>query len=251
MARAAEDHRRALEAAEAMRHAEARAVLAETATSMSRLAAALSHELNTPLGVLKSSVETLVRAVNRSRPVNEPGRFPEVVEELRSSIIASIDRLSGIVSRLQRITNLDRAEVQPIQLGQHLNDVVATLATDKDIRVELPELPAVVCRPQVLSAIFSILLHNCVSRQVFVRAGAAANSLLLRIEQPGHVIPEATLDELFDPAFRVVDGRMATGNWGLFSARQVMRELGGDVTADSNESSGTVFTVIIPRECQP
>ena len=55
-------------AMEAQRQADAareRALLAESAVTMERLAASLSHELNTPIGVLRSATETLVRAFRK------------------------------------------------------------------------------------------------------------------------------------------------------------------------------------------
>jgi signal transduction histidine kinase len=39
---------------------------------------------------------------------------------------------------------------------------------------------------------------------------------------------------------------MSTGNWSLFGARQLVRELGGDVQGESSAAGGTVFTVLIP-----
>jgi signal transduction histidine kinase len=63
-------------AMKAERQAEAereRALLAESAISMERLAASLSHELNTPIGVLKSATHTLVRGVQKRSGFAEGG----------------------------------------------------------------------------------------------------------------------------------------------------------------------------------
>jgi signal transduction histidine kinase len=66
------------------------------------------------------------------------------------------------------------------------------------------------------------------------------------LHAPELLISEEDLTDLFDPAFRILEGRMSTGNWSLFGARQLVRELGGDVQAESSAAGGTVFTVLIP-----
>src|SRR5262249_37435245 len=53
-------HQQALRSFEELRRAQGRLLLSETAASQGRLAAALSHELNTPIGAVSSAVETMV-----------------------------------------------------------------------------------------------------------------------------------------------------------------------------------------------
>jgi signal transduction histidine kinase len=52
---------------------------------------------------------------------------------------------------------------------------------------------------------------------------------------------------LFDPAaFHVSAGRVAAGNWSLFSCRQIIREHGGEIDVQSEESKGTTVVVTLP-----
>jgi len=242
----AESRRRALEAAELMRHAETRAVRAETASAMTRLTAAVSHELNTPLGVLRSSVETLGRAVEKSRASGDVARLQKQAEMLAAPILAAAERMSSVVTRLQRITNLDRAEVQRIDLNALLVDVAQLAAEQCTVVVEACELPAVVSQPQALSLAFSALFSHQRQVETRVRGDRQGEFARVVVEQPGIVIGEEGLLELFDPSFRLVDGRIGTDNWSLFSARQLIRELGGEICVRSGEPEGTVFTVTIP-----
>jgi len=248
LAQLAEARSRALEAAEMVRYAESRAVLAETATSMGRLAAAVSHELNTPLGVIKSSVQTLARTIEKSRSGDDVTRLLPIMEELSRSIVTSAERLSDVVLRLQRITNLDRAELQEIRLGDLLMDIVQLTLPDVERKIvwEVQDLPKVLSRPQYLSVVFSSLLQHCHPGEVRIRANVAGDCLQVRIEQPHCFLAESDLLELFEPSFRVVGGNVRTANWGLFTARHVMRELGGDVSAASDARTGTTFVVVIP-----
>jgi signal transduction histidine kinase len=246
--RIADNRRLALEAAEMLRHAETRAVMAETAASVGRLAAAVSHEINSPLGALKSSVETLLRTVEKCRSANDPARFFAIAEDLCGSILSSAERLNAIAARLRRVTNLDRAEVQELDLVHLLGDVAQVVAAgDLSLfRLERTTIPAVISKPQTLSAIFASILEYCRPEGAAITARHNGDTVLVSIEQPGLVLPEAELSELFDPSFRAVAGKIATENWGLFSARFLIREIGGDLYVDSTPERGTVLNVLVP-----
>ena len=82
-------HKRTLETAEKLRNAEARNLLSENAASVGRLAAALSHELNSPIGALVSGVDTLLllaaRQAHSSRRSSSVCLFCKTNCENRSS----------------------------------------------------------------------------------------------------------------------------------------------------------------------
>jgi two-component system, NtrC family, sensor kinase len=103
---------RSLESAEQLRRAETRVLLSDHAASLGRLAAALSHELNSPIGALKSAVDTLllINARLATAESAERERLLRLQADLRRSLHQSSSRLAQIVGRMQRFTNLDRAE---------------------------------------------------------------------------------------------------------------------------------------------
>jgi len=55
------------------------------------------------------------------------------------------------------------------------------------------------------------------------------------------------LGAIFDPGFKVAGNRVLTGNWSLFSSRQIVREHGGDIHIHSAEGQGTTVSVTLPR----
>ena len=106
--------------------------------------------------------------------------------------------------------------------------------------------------------VFSNLLNNAAqyrSREhpVLIEASGSADCITVRVCNRGPVIPAASLRAIFDPLVQLsVDasqaGRDSTSlGLGLFIARQITLAHGGTISADSGESSGTVFTVRLPR----
>jgi signal transduction histidine kinase len=258
-----EMHQRALRASEDLRRTQAKLLITENAAVMGRLAAALSHELNSPIGVLTSAVETLATAAAKNGPAShaERERVQKVVSETRRAGMESADRLRTVVARMQRFTNLDRAEVQAVQLNDLIADVIALLEPDSVGKANIefcpaPLLPRLTARPQQLSAVFANLIGNAVaagdgSGHVRILTTAApVNSpshIEVTIQDSGRGMTEEELRDAFNPAsFRVSGQRIAAGNWSLFSCRQIVQEHGGDIEISSIAGQGTTVKVTLP-----
>src|SRR5262249_44739338 len=99
----------AIRTAEALTGAQLRAQLAETAISIGKLAAALSHEINSPLGVLRSGIETLA-AIERSP--EKHAQMADTREQLFASVLESAARIEDVTQRLRRFVNLEEAEMK-------------------------------------------------------------------------------------------------------------------------------------------
>ncbi|MDZ4803052.1 MAG: HAMP domain-containing sensor histidine kinase [Bryobacteraceae bacterium] len=254
-------YRDMLEASENLRMAEARNLLAENAASVGRLAAALSHELNSPIGVLVSSVDTLLLLAARQATSAEAEQQRLVVlqNDLRRSIRTSTTRLGEIVARMQRFTNLDKADVQLANINEILSDVTALLEPNwkgkAEVVLELQPVPPLVCRPQQLSALFAGLLGNAVEAtngdgRVSVATREKGTDVEIEIADNGHGLAEEQVRDIFDPGFRVEKGRVSSGNWSMFSSRQIIREHGGDITLTSAPGKGTIVIIILPADNQ-
>jgi signal transduction histidine kinase len=251
-------HQRALRTSERLRDAEKQLLLSENAATMGRVAAALSHELNSPIGVLTSSVDTLNALARRisTAPAGDQDRLRMVLEDITRSGRESAERLRGIVSRIQRFTNLDRADVQSANVNDLIADVVALVRAERvgaaPVTTDLQDVPHVICRPQQLSAVLSNLLSNALNAvgldgHVSISTRAVERAIEILIEDDGRGINPDDVATIFDPAaFRVTKGRVAAGNWSLFSSRQIVREHGGDITLESVNGKGTTVRVLLP-----
>jgi signal transduction histidine kinase len=251
-------HQKALRTSEMLRETEKRLLLSENAATMGRVAAALSHELNSPIGVLSSCVASLghlAKRITEASP-SEQARLRTVLDDLSRSGQQSAERLRTVVERIQRFTNLDRADVHSINLNDLLLDVVALVRAEHSgraaVTTELKPLPPVVCRPQQIGAVLSNLVSNAVDAagdhgEVVISTRELADGAEIRIEDDGRGIPAEELARLFDPAaFRVSEGRIAAANWSLFSCNQIVREHGGSIEISSERDRGTRVRVTLP-----
>ena len=112
-------------------------------------------------------------------------------------------------------------------------------------------MPAVLCRPQQISAVLASLLRNAVQAvdgtgRVELSTSRENNSVAIRISDNGRGLSPDQVANIFDPGIRESGGRMAAGNWSMFNSRQIVREHGGDIAIASHQGRGTVVTVMLP-----
>jgi signal transduction histidine kinase len=241
---------------EELREAQARLLVSQSAASQGRFAAALSHELNTPLGSLKSAVDTLGRAFDKLQ--ENPAllvRYREVFTSARHTARESSQRLEEALARMRQLANLDRAETQTVDVSELCASTVALLRPElegrAEVKLELKPLPSLTCRPQQMSAVLSNLLRNAAAAMdnygvIHVVSHRRGTDIVVEVRDNGRGIAAERLSHLFDPAFHVQGRRVATTNWGLFVSRSIVVEHGGQIEIDSAEGKGTTARVRLP-----
>jgi len=234
-----------------------RALLSENAISVGRLAAALTHELNTPLGALKSSIDTmLVLAAKQATASPEQQQRLVIVQgELRGSVNDGMQRLKNVIARLQRFIDLDHTERQLTDLNELLGNVAILLrpALPENVKLEFDfhPVPPITCRPGQLTSVFSSLVSNAINAvrgegRIVVSIDKVDSLARVRVRDNGQGMEESELETIFDPGFRVTAGRVSTGNWSLFSSRQIVFEHGGEIQISSAPGKGTTVDVLLP-----
>ncbi len=229
-------------------------LVSESAVSISRFAATLSHELNSPLGALSSALETL-EIIEMRREQGGDLKRAGIERELIVNARRALGTLGQVVGRMQRFTNLDRAETSSVSLEQMLRDVAAMAANglSGDTRIELAigALPSLTLKPQQISSVFSHVLHNAVeasngAAKIDVSAQRLNGAVEIVFRDYGKGLTPDEVAGVFQPEIRARGSRMGAANWGMFTARQVVREHGGEIEIDSTPGQGTAVTVKLP-----
>lgn len=234
------------------------ALIYERAASLGKLAAAVSHELSSPIGVLTSSVDTLLVLAARqaTAPPSEQQKLVTLQAELRQTVGQSTKRLQKIVARMQGLTNLEETAVDLADLNELLREVAAHFDADAaksgiQLEMDLEPLPPLACRPRQLSAVFSSLLSNAAKAinshgRIVISSRDEGSEIEIRVQDNGRGVPASEIETIFDPGFMEKSGRISTRNWSLFSARQIILEHGGEIRIDSQEGRGTTVVIALP-----
>lgn len=246
-----------LQATQDLRDAQSQLLRAEHSATMVHLSAALAHELSQPVGAVASGIETLLLLCARHAQTPAAGQARLVVLEgdLGRSLRESMARLKTIVNRIQRLTNLDEAVTRRANLNDLIQDAVGLVKPQAhqgvDLVLDLGPVPEITCRPQQLIAVFCNLLLNSFQAiegegRVAVASRRKDGRLEVEIADSGRGIAPERLAHIFDPGFQVADGRVSTGNWSLFTSRQLIQDTGGDIRIHSTEGKGTTVSLSLP-----
>lgn len=233
-----------LESSRELSRAEIRRFVAQSAATTSRMAAALSHELNSPVGALKSSIDTLAVLAERRQSASgeQLVRIESLEKQVRRSSRDAALRLQQVVQRMQRVTNLDRAEVQKVDINSLLKDVVYLLDSEsrlrmREVKLSLGEVPEVTCRPQQISAVLSNVLGSAVDMAggpISLETRLRDGEVEIWMQGAGPALSSSETQAIFDPGFAERSGRIQSANWSLFMARQVLRENGGEMRMEKD-----------------
>jgi signal transduction histidine kinase len=203
-----------------------------------RLLAALGHDLRSPLTAMRV----------RAEMVDE--------DETRESLVASIEEMQEMVdATLAFARGMASSEVyETVDLKTYLKQLQAdmidgfTLDTANSISVRL--------RPQSVRRALRNIIENAQrygggAEVTFVHD---AEYVQIRVSDNGPGVPEAELEQVFEPFFRLEKSRSReTGGTGLglSIARTIVRAHGGEVALTNRTEGGLLVTVTLPLETEP
>ncbi|MFZ5863963.1 MAG: sensor histidine kinase [Nitrospirota bacterium] len=220
-----------------------------------------SHELRTPVSVIKSYCEVPLR---RDRTVEE------YKERLRT-ILRHTEKLSTLIDNLLTLSRLEHRSVPLTKERVDLNRLIGTtvalltpLAKRKDIVLRCHLAPRAVAAwgdETGLTEVFTNLIDNAVKYtgeggRVTIRVDSDRTDVAVTIEDTGVGIPSDALPHLFDRFYRVDSARTAQPvtngdehagfGLGLSIVKELVEAHQGRITVTSEVGKGTAFTVRFP-----
>lgn len=207
-----------------------------------RTLAAISHDLRTPLTRMRLRVEQLDEAQRAplQKDIGELQQLMDTTIDLAHSNTEAEAQVD-VASLLESLVE-DRQDMGlDIRLEKQLEDM--------DVLLSIAPLKA---RPQSLKRCLANLMDNGLryGKHVVVGVKDAPDMLTVTIADSGPGIPEADLEKVFEPFFRIEPSRSrSTGGTGLglSIARSMARLHGGDVKLSNREEGGLLATATFHR----
>lgn len=204
----------------------------------------LAHEIMnslTPIASLSESLSGMVRQEGASR---------EVVEAT-DTVARRAQGLAGFVARYRQVAELPEPKPQSISLQTLADDVRALMRLDGiryDCRIEAASVTA---DPDLLGQAVINLLHNAVDAvagaenpAITLAALQEDDAVIIAVSDNGKGIPIQFREDIFVPFFTTKAGGSGIG---LSVVRQIALKHGGWVSADSNDTGGATFRLVLPR----
>ncbi len=233
--------------------------LERASTYKSEFLANMSHELRTPLN--SSLILAKLLADNKQGNLTaEQAHFAETIHSAGTDLLALINDILDL-SKIEA----GKAEVHPApialaRLVEPLQRGFAPLADEKKlsftITIDYDAPPTIETDPQRIQQILKNLLSNAIkftdSGTVALRISASdGDRIAFQVRDSGIGIDPGQQELIFEP-FRQADSgttrRHGGTGLGLSISRDLARLLGGEVTVASAPGSGSVFTLVLPRQ---
>jgi heavy metal sensor kinase len=231
--------------------------LAASIEQQRRFMADASHELRTPVAILRGEAD-----VSLSQPDRPPAEY-------RDSLMVLRDAAKGLGQIVEDLFTLARADAgtYPIvrsrfYLDELLSDCVRsarTLAAAKNIRLELKTASDLIVEADepLIRRLFLNLIDNAIkftpaNGAVLLAAARDSNEYRVTIEDSGVGIPEPMQVRVFERFFRADQARtrsddsVAGAGLGLAISRWIAESHSGQLLLKSSGPNGTVFLVTLP-----
>ena len=233
---------------------ELRLAVKENRDKQARFIMGISHDLKTPLALIRGYVEALYDEIPAS---------PEERRQYASIILKKADDLEGLINDLIDFIKVDTGEWrttwQNVNLRSFVEDVAkrgseaaTILKHNFKSEVNLPDDAVVQMDEKLMNRCFENLFSNAIryskeGSTVVLRAFQSSDCYKIQIEDDGIGIDKDELKNIFDLFYRGTASRREKGSGlGLAIVKSIINSHNWGIGVESEAGKGTVFTITIP-----
>ncbi len=217
-------------------------LLAESERLHRTLLDSVSHELKTPIAIIRTALDGL----GTENP-------------FASEIETANRRLQRIVENFLEMTRVESEALKPrpdwCEIGDVLHAAISPLQSElaahplKTTGIE--NLPLIMLDSRLLAQALGNVLHNATlhapaNTPVEITAALANGTLELRVRDHGPGLPIGGEDQLFEKFYRAPDAPTGGTGLGLAISRGLMRAMTGDIEACNHPQGGAEFLLHLP-----
>ncbi|MCH5251405.1 MAG: HAMP domain-containing histidine kinase [Lachnospiraceae bacterium] len=214
----------------------------------------ISHELRTPIAVMKGYADTLADGY-----VSEREKQSEYIERIRSEC-TGMERLVSDLLILSRMQNpeykMDMEVLNLIAVAQDAMRGIRILMSEKNLTGDVIYEDAcslIEGDYDRIRQLFTILLQNAVKysdegTKITVHVVRSGGKIIASVTDFGSVIPSEEWDDIFEKFYRASNhGEKDGSGLGLVVAKNIVERHGGTIFVTSSKEDGTCFTVEFPE----
>ena len=213
-----------------------------------------SHELKTPLTVLKVNLQLLEEIMQG--------------EESANFILNShkqVDKLTGLISHLLDVSSIQDGNVklnyENFDIKVLFKEVIKTMqpaSNGQKIEMQKPNNKIIVCADRTrIEHVINNLLLNAIKyskerKDILVKTSLKDNWLQVTVTDEGIGIPKKDLEKIFERFYRVpgIPSTYSGTGIGLFICSKVVKWHGGKIWAESKLGKGSAFHFRIPAQTE-
>jgi len=250
----------------------------EKLASIGQLAAGVAHEINNPLGFLKSNHNVTSKYVAKAQEliaklteselseqsrtiVNQLGKQIEKIQEILIESAEGFERIIRIVADLKTFSRIDQGEgfaEYDVNAGIESTLVVAwnEIKYVADVEKQLGPIPKIMARGNELNQVWLNMLVNAAQAiegakkeergRIIIKTWEEKGHIMVSIQDNGPGIPESVRKKIFDPFFTTKEPGKGTGLGLSISYNIIVETHKGQIIVNTEPGVGTEFVVVLP-----
>ena len=213
----------------------------------------ISHEIKTPVSVIRAGAETLQNGAINDKNASE---------KFLTAITANSERLAEMVNDLLELERIEQGQLyqqkEKINIRQEINlisESIEALANDQNVELmnKLNDDLYIYTVKSAFRGIFLNLLNNAIKYSkegglVTISSNKTKTNTIITVEDGGYGIEKNNLQRIFDRFYRTPKARAHTNGsgLGLSLVKQLINQIGGAIDVKSKINKGTTFFVSFP-----
>lgn len=224
-------------------------------SSLGQMAAGIAHEINNPVAVM---VEEAGWIQDILEDIPEKDSNTEEIARSVAQIRSQGTRCRNITHKLLTFARKPDHKIEPVDVNtliREMLDLVASKAHASGVRISFqpdPAIPPVAASSTDLHQVFMNLVNNALDAmdekggQLGIEISKSGRDMAkVRISDTGEGISADNLQKIYDPFFTTKPAGKGTG-LGLSICYGIIRDLRGEIKANSVPGAGSIFEVILP-----
>ena len=222
------------------------AELAHTETLHTDFIANVSHEIKTPLSVIRNYAAALAAAPDK-----------ETRASCAAALISAADRLTALVNNVLKLNKLEQGRLLPAPQRFRLDEMLAEAALAFEDAMEHKHIELdcaldeveIESYPDYLEIVWNNLLSNAVKfteagGRITLRLHAENGCAVVCVADTGCGISPEVGSHIFEKFYQGDTSHTAEGNGlGLALVKQAIDRIGGEIEVESEQGAGTLFRV--------
>lgn len=230
--------------------------LVEAQNAKNKFVMGMSHDLRTPVAVIKGYTEALCDEI-----ITEP----EEIDQTLHLVLNKTNQLQGMINTLIDFMKLDSNEIRNNLCPNSITEFITAFAKETEIanevfkrkfisEIDFPHNIMVPFDPQLATRAFENLITNAIRYTkdgdiIKIIAFQNEKEIILKIEDTGCGIDKKDLNNIFDLFYRGTNSRREEGmGVGLSVVKNIITTHGWNIDVTSEINKGTTFIITIPFE---
>lgn len=245
-----------IESNKKIKSAQAQIIQSAKMASLGQMNAALAHEINNPLTIIKGFASRINKTVLKKTYSKE--KIQGYVERIDSAC----GRISGLIRHMGIYSRQEKLNFTPIHINEILIKSLELMSEQLrlsgiDVKLTLAKNnPALLGEASRLELIFLNFIQNSrhaikevhgdAGGEIQIATSVEDNQIVITFEDNGVGMSKEVVKKVFDPFFTTKESGSGTG-LGLSISLEVVKEHNGKITCDADRKVGVKFTLKFPK----